>query len=127
MLTEKTKIIFDSTVVCCWSTKYDVINYSQRSKSGCHSNGVDIYCNISDTCYIRCKSSQACTNVRFHCFEVGTCFVDCDADNGIDCPYVGVYDEWNTNDPTTIPTTQPTQYPSRNPSTIPSMLPSQLH
>lgn len=71
-----------------------------------------IYCNQTDTCYIKCKLINSCVNLRLYCF--GTCFVFCKPENGIACPQVivGNYTEWNTLSPTTLPTFLPTIAPS---------------
>ena len=71
-----------------------------------------IYCNSTDICKIGCQSSSACTKLYLHCF--GTCYVDCDEENGIDCPFFGVYLDWVAPSPTTIPT----GIPSTDPSTV---------
>ena len=92
---------------------------------------------MSNICKVDCLSSNACSNLHFHCFEVGTCFVDCDESNGIDCPSYGVYSLWTTQEPTNNPTNNPSitpsNIPSHNPSNAsinynyPTELPSQLY
>ena len=80
--------------------------------TGTNTNSVNVYCNVSNICKISCLSSDACSNLRFHCFESGSCFVDCDTSAGINCPSYGVYGIWTT------------QKPSMNPTTIPSNIPN---
>ena len=67
--------------------------------SGTNDDTYNIYCNSTDICKIDCQSSSACTKLYLHCF--GTCYVDCDEENGIDCPFAGDYLDW---DPTEAPT-----------------------
>ena len=67
--------------------------------SGTNDDIYNIYCNSTDICKIDCQSSSACTKLYLHCF--GTCYVDCDEENGIDCPFAGDYLDW---DPTEAPT-----------------------
>ena len=88
--------------------------------NGTNSDALRVYCNSTDICKIDCQSSHACSRMQLYCF--GTCFVDCDALNGIDCPttFVGVYSPWTTNSPSTIPTTIPSYIPSSYPSEQPS-------
>ena len=92
--------------------------------TGTNNNEFNIYCNISNICKIECLSSDACSNLRLHCYEVGACFVDCDESNGINCPSYGVYGVWTTQEPSNIPSNNPTQLPSKSPSQLPSQLPS---
>ena len=75
-----------------------------------------IYCNSTDICKINCQSSGACTKLFLYCF--GTCYVACDEDNGIDCPFAGVYFDLATPSPTS-PTEGPSGYPTHLPTAIP--------
>lgn len=87
---------------------------------------------MSNICKIKCLSSNACSNLQFHCLEIGACFVDCDESVGIDCPSFGVYAYgiWTTTEPTFDPTNNPSMIPSiipsDNPTQIPSKSPSNL-
>ena len=90
--------------------------------NGTNSSPLYVYCNETDICKIDCQSSNACTTMYLYCF--GTCFVDCDESNGIDCPFSGFYSRWTTNSPTIIPTAIPSNNPSYIPSNNPSFIPS---
>ena len=100
--------------------------------NGSHNESYNIYCNSSDICKIDCQSSLSCSKLYLHCF--GTCYVDCDQDNGIYCPNVtvGSYLDWDTSSPTAIPSYVPSRYPtslptytpSTNPTSNPSTIPS---
>ena len=85
--------------------------------NGTNDNFYDIYCNSTDICRIACESSSACSTLRLYCF--GSCFVSCNQDNGIDCPYSGVYSQWITSSPTSIPSIQPSVITTDNSSTAP--------
>ena len=76
-----------------------------------------IYCNTTDVCKIACKTGDACAKLRLRC-DYSTCFVDCDEDAGITCPFDGFYQYYNStqdsinfvirlNDTTTPPPPQP--------------------
>ena len=81
----------------------------------------DIYCTVGDTCYIQCQSSGACSNLILHCNN--NCYVDCDDENGIDCPLSGVYNDWITDAPSAAPSmlpTSPTSLPTAIPTTSPT-------
>ena len=78
--------------------------------NGSNDDIVSIYCNATDTCKIDCQSAQSCVKVYLYCF--GDCFVNCDNDNGIICPFVGIYDIWTIT--TTQPSLQPTQLPNNS-------------
>ena len=95
--------------------------------NGTNDNEFDIYCNETDICKIDCQSSNSCTNLVLHCTNKSidatsintNCFVNCDSDNGIDCPSLGSeFNKWivttepPTMLPTILPTTAPTQYRS---------------
>ena len=71
--------------------------------SGTNNNNFNIYCHTGNICKIKCLSNDSCSNLRFHCFEVGTCFVDCDESSGINCPSYGVYSVWTTQEPIASP------------------------
>ena len=95
--------------------------------NGSHNESYNIYCNSSDICKIDCQSSLSCSKLYLHCF--GTCYVDCDQDNGISCPNatVGSYLDWITPSPTTISSHVPSRYPtSINPTRIPSRVPTDV-
>ena len=94
---------------------FDVFIFLCGDETGTNTNSFNIYCNVSNICKISCLSSNACSNLRFHCFEAGSCFVDCDASAGINCPSYGVYGIWTT------------QKPSMNPTTIPSNIPNNFN
>ena len=66
--------------------------------------GHTLHCNKTDTCKIACKSQFACQKLGLTC--VGSCYVDCDAENGIECPFVGIWQYYNSseNDGSTITT-----------------------
>ena len=90
--------------------------------NGSHSSAVYLYCNDTDICKINCQSSGACGKLILSCN--GTCYVNCDESNGIECPIVGVYSIWTTVEPTVIPTAIPTVLPTGIPTGIPTGLPS---
>ena len=90
--------------------------------NGTNDKLYDIYCNSTNICQIACESSDACSTLRLYCF--GECFVSCDEENGIACPYSGVWDDWISSSPTYIPTTQPFNISSNSPSQKPTDIPS---
>ena len=82
----------------------------------------DITCSDNNYCYIECQSSNACTRLSLQNCGSNNCFVSCGS--GIDCPYEGIFSEWNTNNPTSIPTLNPTSNQSMIPSKFPTNEPS---
>ena len=72
--------------------------------NGTNDDFYDIYCNSTDICKIACQSSFSCSTLRLYCS--GSCFVSCDEDKGIECPFSGNYSEWITNSPTSFLSTQ---------------------
>ena len=97
----------------------------------------NITCQESDTCFIDCQSSYACSLMRLKCLDSDKihCFVNCDESNGIDCPLMinSVYYDWHittsakpTQSPSSIPSIVPTSNPSRQPSVLPSNIPSTI-
>ena len=99
--------------------------------NGTIDDDYEITCSINDTCFIYCESSDACTNLNLHCD--GSCCVDCDESNGINCPSnvtgPGYTDCIFSNvvptmNPSIHPTRITTQAPSKHPSSLPSSDPS---
>lgn len=76
--------VASSQCICC-----NLFNNCARI--GTNNNEIDVYCNITNICKIKCLSNNSCTNLHFHCFENETCFVDCDQVNGINCPSYSLY------------------------------------
>lgn len=64
----------------------------EGTNSGAHT----LHCNASDVCKIACKSEFACQKLGLTC--VGSCYVDCDAENGIECPYTGIWQYYNSSE-----------------------------
>ena len=87
--------------------------------NGTNDENYYIYCNATDICKIHCQSANACTKLFLYCF--GTCYVACDEDNGIECPFFGVYLDLTTPSPTTIPSHGPSGYPTHLPTATPTM------
>ena len=73
---------------------------------GTNDYDINIYCNISNICKIKCESIDACNNVHLHCFDIEQCFVDC-FDGSNNCLAYGIYSIWTTMSPTIIPTLTP--------------------
>ena len=63
--------------------------------------------NYSINCNISCQSSFACLNLHLYCF--GACYVDCDEENGISCPFITYHEYVSTMSPSSpIETTRTT-------------------
>ena len=89
-------------------------NFDQDGILTIHINGTNnqaynIYCSFGDVCKINCQSSNACTNLILDCN--GTCWVDCDPRNGIDCPQMLLTNTTNNNYILWNATMPPTQFP----------------
>lgn len=90
---------------------------------------LDIHCNYSDTCYIRCLSSRACENTSVYCYNQDTsnsnCIFICDELNDIKCPIYALPSQMPTISPTNIPSLNPSSNPTNLP-TAPTSIPTQL-
>ena len=84
--------------------------------NGTNSNSFSIYCSINDICKIRCYSSDSCTYMNLYCD--GTCYIDCNETNGINCPIVMGNYSYGTG-PTLMPTSMPSVFPTELPSPTP--------
>ena len=130
------KVIVDGEDALVGATIESSGNFSNNSSvdtlivriNGKHNGTFDIYCNEGDICKIDCQSRHACSDLCLYCF--GTCFVDCDPDNGIHCPstecgtgYLN-YSDWTTFDPTSYPSTVPSAHPTIIPTILPSIIPT---
>ena len=90
--------------------------------NGTNNESYYIYCTSTDICKIYCQSSNACTKLFLYCF--GTCYVACDEDNGIDCPFAGDYSDLTTSSPTTTPNDGTSGYPTTITTVSPSSEPT---
>lgn len=64
---------------------------------GTNSETFEIYCNTTDVCKIACKTADACEKVELRC-DKSECYVDCDESNGIECPFYGFYQYYNSSE-----------------------------